>query len=125
MRTQLRGVQARWANSRSYFAIILLCAALASGIPAVAQNPTVANVSSATANGTYGVGSAISITMKFSSAMVVTDYNDDGIVNSVDTADVNLQTARPYNLFADLNGDGVINTNDVRLARSMLGATLP
>jgi large repetitive protein len=53
------------------------------------------------------------------------DFNDDGVVNSVDTVDVNLQTARPYNLFADLNGDGVVNASDVRIARSMLGASLP
>jgi hypothetical protein len=53
------------------------------------------------------------------------DYNDDGVVNSADTVGVYSQTARPYNLLADLNGDGVVDMNDVRVARSMLGASLP
>jgi len=67
-----RGVRARWANSRWFVAIIILCAALANGVPAVAQGPTITNVSSTTANGTYGAGSVISVTATFSSTVMVT-----------------------------------------------------
>lgn len=53
------------------------------------------------------------------------DYNDDGIVNSVDTVGVYSSTAQPYNILADINGDGVVDMNDVRLVRSRMGTTLP
>jgi hypothetical protein len=53
------------------------------------------------------------------------DFNDDGVVNSPDTVSVFLGLIQPYNIFADLNGDGVVDTNDVGLARSRLGSTQP
>jgi len=53
------------------------------------------------------------------------DYNDDDVVNAVDTVGVNSQTVRPYNVLADINGDGVVDSNDVRLTRSLLGSSLP
>jgi len=70
-----------------------------------------------------GLNSGSGFTQNFK--VLLGDYNDDGIVNSADTVNVNLQTTQPYNIFADLNGDGVVNVNDVRIARSMLGASLP
>ena len=53
------------------------------------------------------------------------DYNDDGVVNAVDTVGVNTKTVQPYSVFADINGDGVVDSNDVRLTRSLLGSSLP
>jgi len=53
------------------------------------------------------------------------DYNDDGIVNSLDTVSVYGQTAAPYNILADLNGNGVVNLSDAGIARSQLGGSLP
>jgi len=53
------------------------------------------------------------------------DYNDDGVVNVVDTVGVNTKTVQPYSVFADINGDGVVDSNDVRLTRSLLGSSLP
>ena len=57
--------------------------------------------------------------------VLLADYNDDGVVNALDTVGVNSQTARPYNIVADINGDGVVDMNDVRLTRSLLGTSLP
>jgi len=53
------------------------------------------------------------------------DFNDDGVVNSVDTVGVNNARSLPYNVFADANGSGVVDAADVTLVRSRLGATLP
>jgi hypothetical protein len=53
------------------------------------------------------------------------DFNDDGVVTSADTVGINNATAEPYNVFADLNGDGVVDINDVRIARSRNGQRLP
>jgi hypothetical protein len=53
------------------------------------------------------------------------DFNDDGVVNSLDTVSVRNQTAASYNILADLNGDGVVNAIDISVARLQLGATLP
>jgi hypothetical protein len=53
------------------------------------------------------------------------DYNDDGVVNAVDTVGVNSKINQPYNLLADINGDGVVDINDVRVTRALLGSVLP
>ena len=49
------------------------------------------------------------------------DFNDDGVVSSADVTLLNNATVAPYNLFADLNGDGVIDINDGKLARTKIG----
>ena len=49
------------------------------------------------------------------------DFNDDGVVSSTDVTLLINATAAPYNLFADLNGDGLVDTNDGKLARSKIG----
>ena len=35
------------------------------------------------------------------------DFNDEGIVNASDLTLVNNARSQPYNIFADVNGDGV------------------
>jgi hypothetical protein len=53
------------------------------------------------------------------------DVNDDGVVNSADLVLVNNGRAQPYKLIYDVNGDGVVDVNDVTVARSRLGTSLP
>src|SRR5947208_1106950 len=53
------------------------------------------------------------------------DYNGDGFVSSADMSGVFGATVIPYNIFADLNGDGTVDINDVKIARSKLGTKLP
>ena len=56
------------------------------------------------------------------------DFNDDGIVNNEDVADIkdqwlSLNGARPT-VYGDLNGDGVVNSADYYAALSSLGTSL-
>ncbi len=52
------------------------------------------------------------------------DYNDDGVVSSVDVAQVSQFTFNPgYNIFADMNGDGRANQLDVQIVQSRLGTS--
>ncbi len=53
------------------------------------------------------------------------DYNDDGAVTSADLLLVTRLIGQPYNIFADLNGDGVVDISDAQIVRSHLGQTLP
>ncbi len=53
------------------------------------------------------------------------DYNDDGVVTSVDMMQVNAQRLQPYNILADMNGDGLVNATDVNIVRTRLGTSLP
>ena len=53
------------------------------------------------------------------------DFNDDGAVSSADLVGANAATRAPYNIFADINGDGLVNLSDVALVRTRIGATLP
>jgi uncharacterized repeat protein (TIGR01451 family) len=53
------------------------------------------------------------------------DFNDDGVVNSSDAVLVNAARSQPYNQFADMNGDGVVDLNDVRIVGQRGGTTLP
>ena len=53
------------------------------------------------------------------------DYTDDGSVNSADQLGVNSARTKPYNVFADVNGDGVVDPNDVNAVRSQVGKSNP
>jgi hypothetical protein len=53
------------------------------------------------------------------------DFNDDGNVNSQDIVTVNNAVSAPYNILADLNGDGVVNITDVQIVRTRVGTSLP
>jgi hypothetical protein len=53
------------------------------------------------------------------------DFNDDGVVNASDYVDINNAISQPYNVFADINGHGVINLTDVVIARGRNGTSLP
>jgi hypothetical protein len=52
------------------------------------------------------------------------DFLGTGVVSSADMLGVYDAMSQPYNIFADLNGDGVVNTTDVQVARSRIGAQL-
>ena len=53
------------------------------------------------------------------------DFNDDGIVNSQDTVLVNNARSQPYNIFADINGDGVVDIADINIVRTQIGKSNP
>jgi hypothetical protein len=52
------------------------------------------------------------------------DFNDDGVVTAADMSGIYAASAAPYNIFADLNGDGVVNVDDVQIARKRSGTKL-
>jgi len=53
------------------------------------------------------------------------DFDGDGVVSSADVIDINNATTGPYDIWADLNGDGTVDITDVKLARSKIGTSLP
>jgi len=53
------------------------------------------------------------------------DFDDDGVVSAADLVDVNNATKTTYNVFADMNGDGVVNLADVQIVRLRAGTSLP
>ena len=76
---------------------------------------------------TDGAGNPLSGGAGFTQTLKILwgDFNDDGVVNSLDEVGVNNATVKPYNIFADMNGDGVVNTADVLIVRSRVGTSLP
>jgi hypothetical protein len=52
------------------------------------------------------------------------DFNDDGFVTSADMVGVNNAKSAVYNILADINGDGVVDLNDVLIVRSRNGRFL-
>jgi hypothetical protein len=55
-------------------------------------------------------GAGFSQTLK----VLLGDFNDDGVVSSTDLVGVNNMIPGPYSIFADINGDGVVNVSDVQ-----------
>ena len=53
------------------------------------------------------------------------DVSDDGNVASNDMVLVNNARTLPYNVIDDINGDGVVDMNDVNLVRARIGTHLP
>ncbi len=53
------------------------------------------------------------------------DFNDDGVVNAQDFVLINDAILQPYNIFADINGDGIVSLTDVTIARGRNGTSLP
>ncbi|HTS11528.1 MAG TPA: FG-GAP-like repeat-containing protein [Candidatus Limnocylindrales bacterium] len=53
------------------------------------------------------------------------DFNDDGNVSATDMVLVNTAHSQPYNVFADMNGDGVVDVSDVQIVRARAGTHLP
>ena len=53
------------------------------------------------------------------------DVSDDGNVASNDAVLVSNARALPYNVINDINGDGVVDMNDVMLVRARIGTHLP
>jgi hypothetical protein len=52
------------------------------------------------------------------------DFKDSGFVDSSNMLSVYYATAQPYNIFADINGDGMVNLSDVIATRSRIGTHL-
>jgi hypothetical protein len=53
------------------------------------------------------------------------DFNDDGVVSAADLVTVYNATIAPYNVLADMNGDGEVNIFDVQVVRTRVGTSLP
>lgn len=53
------------------------------------------------------------------------DFNDDGVVSSADLVGVNNAIVVPYNVMADITGDGAVNAADVQLVRTRIGTSQP
>jgi hypothetical protein len=53
------------------------------------------------------------------------DFNGDKSVTSADLSGVNLARSQTYNIFADVNGDGVVDSTDVSIVRAHLGSNVP
>jgi hypothetical protein len=53
------------------------------------------------------------------------DFNDDGGVSAADLAGVNTARFAAYNILADINGDGAVDTTDVTIVRGRIGTTNP
>lgn len=53
------------------------------------------------------------------------DFDDDGVVSAEDLVGVNNARIAPYNVFAVMNGDGVVNVADVQVVRTRVGTSLP
>jgi hypothetical protein len=49
------------------------------------------------------------------------DFTDDGNVSSADFLGIYYAIGQPYNIFADLNGDGSVSNTDVQIARHRIG----
>lgn len=52
------------------------------------------------------------------------DFNGDGVVSAADVSGLRLAALRAYDPFADLNGDGLVDDEDVRIARGRIGTRL-
>lgn len=86
------------------------------------------------ANGNYTAGVQATITnltgepitaVNQSIRILYGDFNDDGVVNSQDVVLVNQARSLPYNILADMDGNGVVNAADVNIVRSQIGQTNP
>ncbi|MBI2679720.1 MAG: hypothetical protein HYX25_01785 [Candidatus Solibacter usitatus] len=53
------------------------------------------------------------------------DFNDDGFVTATDMVGVNNARSLPYNIFADMNGNGNVGVDDVQVVRTRVGTFPP
>jgi DNA-binding beta-propeller fold protein YncE len=58
-------------------------------------------------------------------SVLLGDFNVDGVVNAADLTGVNLARSGFYNVFADLDGNHVVDAADVQIVRNQIGKTLP
>ena len=56
--------------------------------------------------------------------VLLADFNDDGVVDAQDLVGINNALTTPYNIFADVDGDGAVTLNDVNIARNRVGTSL-
>jgi hypothetical protein len=70
-------------------------------------------------------GNGLTGTTAFNFKVLQGDVNDDGYVNSQDFLLAYAATAQPYNIFFDVNGDGVVDMTDVMIVRNRIGTQLP
>jgi hypothetical protein len=63
--------------------------------------------------------------MSFAFRVLWGDVNDDGVVSAADMVAVSQARAHGNNPFANLNGDEVIDLQDVQVVRDHIGTHLP
>jgi hypothetical protein len=70
-------------------------------------------------------GNALAGGSGFSQAFSVlyADFNGDGVVNASDLTLVNNARLAPYNILADINGNGVVDATDVNIVRTRIGTS--
>jgi hypothetical protein len=87
---------------------------------------TITRVLGTTANAVTDLaGNALGGGVDFTQSLKVLygDFNDDGVVNSQDAGLVNAARSQAYNIFADIDGNGVVDANDVRVVQTRAGST--
>jgi hypothetical protein len=53
------------------------------------------------------------------------DFNGDGVVSAADMTGVIGEVGQTYDVWADLDGSGTVDSNDAKIARSKIGTKLP
>ncbi len=77
---------------------------------------------------TLSLGNAGIASIRFEIDVLPGDVNDDGVVNGADLVAVRNDFAAfgaIYNIFDDINGDGVVDVNDANLVGRFIGKKLP
>jgi hypothetical protein len=74
-----------------------------------------------TAGNPLGAGVDFTQTVK----VLYGDFNDDGFVTSQDMVLVNAARSLPYNILADIDGNGIVEVTDVNIVRLRNGTILP
>jgi hypothetical protein len=82
---------------------------------------TTANAVTDTAGNPLGAGVDFTQTVK----VLYGDFNDDGFVTSQDMVLVNAARSLPYNILADIDGNGIVEVTDVNIVRLRNGTILP
>ena len=132
-----------WLNIRTIAITLSQSAALTAGDVSV-TGVNVANYGQVSVSGSgtnyvltlrSPIGAADRVTITIGNAGIATytrrldvlpyDFNDDGVVNSTDMLGIYYATATPYNVFADADGSGGVDINDVQASRTRIGTKLP
>ncbi len=134
---QVTGIQAVFSEPIASASTASLAGISATGLSGLGTNtltwtfaPITAGTSATSLLGTGpsaikdATGTALSQGAGFTRAFKVLygDFNGDGSVSSADMSGVFAASVLTYNPFADLNGDGVVDVEDVRIARSRIGS---
>lgn len=114
VQTDLTGVSTTGISGSGTATVTWSVAPLANGNYTAALQPTITSLA----------GMPLALTNQ-AIRILYGDYNDDGVVNSQDVVLVNQQRSLPYNILADMDGNGAVDIADVNIVRSQIGQTNP